>query len=228
MQTTRLIAVALVLCLASQTVFASNVVELTPENVDEKIASGKWFIEFYAPWCGFCQRLEPLWEEFATESVGTDVNVAKVNCDEHRMLCRRFDVGGFPTLKLIANQKLYDYPEEGNRDVEAFKKFSTTEYSSTASQDVPTGNSMLDPLIAFAEVVVMDLLAVYEHTLIPGVLILLGAMAVAIFISLFTVPLLVGFGPSFIVPRTIYVLRRPGQPPVIVSEPSKYTKIKTN
>ena len=48
MQTTRLIAVALVLCLASQTVFASNVVELTPENVDEKIASGKWFIELYA------------------------------------------------------------------------------------------------------------------------------------------------------------------------------------
>jgi hypothetical protein len=143
------------------------------------------------------------------------------------MLCRRFDVNGYPTLKLIVDQKLYEYPEEGNRDAASFKEFATTGFASQTAQPVPQGNTILDPLLAGAEAVVMDLLNVYEHDLISMIIIAVGAATLAIILACIILPLLVGFGPSFIVPRTIYILRRPGQRPVIVSEPSKY-KIKAD
>ena len=38
-----------------------------------------WFVKFYAPWCGHCQRLAPTWDELAAETAGK-LNVAKVDC----------------------------------------------------------------------------------------------------------------------------------------------------
>ena len=42
-----------------------------------------WFIKYYAPWCGHCQRLAPSWEQMAKE-LKRQVNVGEVNCDDHR------------------------------------------------------------------------------------------------------------------------------------------------
>jgi len=83
-----------------------DVVILTDSNFDEKVMNSEepFLIEFYAPWCGHCQRLEPEWNEAAAqlkEKTGGKVKVAKVDCTENQGLAQRFGIQGFPTIKIF-------------------------------------------------------------------------------------------------------------------------------
>jgi len=37
-------------------------------------------VEFYAPWCGHCKKLMPVWEETAEKLVGNP-NIVLAKCD---------------------------------------------------------------------------------------------------------------------------------------------------
>ena len=56
-----------------------------------------WIIEFYAPWCGHCQRLTPEYET-AAENLKGLVKVGAVDCDDdkNKPICGRFSVQGEP------------------------------------------------------------------------------------------------------------------------------------
>jgi len=96
--------------------------------------TGDWFVEFYAPWCGHCKRLTPVWEEIATELKGT-VNVAKVDGTQNRKLLKRFGVSGFPTLKFFHHGKMYSY--KGARTAEALTEFVKAGYAEQDGEAVP-------------------------------------------------------------------------------------------
>lgn len=93
--------VALLPALAAASAPASSVIDLTPKNFDEVVLkSGKpALVEFFAPWCGHCKNLAPVYEELATgfQSAAGKVSIAKVDADEHKSLGKRFGVTGFPT-----------------------------------------------------------------------------------------------------------------------------------
>jgi len=49
---------------AEETASASEkiegVIQLTSKNFDKSLSDGNvWLIEFYAPWCGYCKKLQP-------------------------------------------------------------------------------------------------------------------------------------------------------------------------
>ena len=72
-----------------------------------KVHVGKpWFIKFFAPWCGHCKKLAPVWEELH-EKHGNDFNVAKVDCTDEsaRPLCNQFGLRGYPTLIFLKEGK---------------------------------------------------------------------------------------------------------------------------
>ncbi|KAF9586751.1 hypothetical protein BGW38_000002 [Lunasporangiospora selenospora] len=76
-----------------------KVITLDQESYDRRIKHGPWFIEYYAPWCGHCKALAPVWELLAEELQGK-VNVGKVDCTKNEDICRKNPVPGFPTLLL--------------------------------------------------------------------------------------------------------------------------------
>ena len=106
---------------------ASSVIDLIPSNFDDIVLkSGKpALVEFFAPWCGHCKKLAPVYEELATnfESSKDKVTVAKVDADEEKDLGRRFGVQGFPTLKWFDGKS--ETPEDytGGRDIESLTEF---------------------------------------------------------------------------------------------------------
>lgn len=86
-----------------------NVVELTPENFKEYVSADaenptpNVFVEFYAPWCPFCQKLEPIWNELPNElrKYGNETTIARMNVDKYTDYARAYGVSGFPTLMLF-------------------------------------------------------------------------------------------------------------------------------
>jgi protein disulfide-isomerase A6 len=107
---------------------SADVLDLTPKNFDQEILkSGKpALVEFFAPWCGHCKSLAPVYEELAAslEHAKDKVIIAKVNADEHKELGKRFEVSGFPTLKWFdgsGTEKPIDY--KSGRDLESLQAF---------------------------------------------------------------------------------------------------------
>ena len=82
------------------------VVELTPDNFKSEVeapGSGRVFVEFYAPWCPFCQRLEPIWNELPSKlaAAGVSTKIARMNVDTYTDYGAAYGVTGFPTLMLF-------------------------------------------------------------------------------------------------------------------------------
>jgi len=88
--------------------------ELTDETFEDAIASGGvWFINFYGPWCGWCKRLAPTWDNLHS-LVRERWNVGAVDCKEYPALCQEYiadkETGtmGYPTLDLFEDGKFVD------------------------------------------------------------------------------------------------------------------------
>lgn len=81
------------------------ILHLNQENFDKTINGAETaLVDFWAPWCGPCKMLGPVFEEAEKEVNGKAV-LAKVNVDEQQDLAVRFGVTSIPTLILFKNGK---------------------------------------------------------------------------------------------------------------------------
>jgi protein disulfide-isomerase A6 len=118
----------------------TNVVDLTTSTFDAVVSdpTKTVFLEFYAPWCGHCKSLAPKYEELATAFAGeADVVIAKIDATEQEELSRRYEVSGFPTLKMVpkgTDRSAIDY--QSARELEPMVEF-VNEHAGTAR--TPTG-----------------------------------------------------------------------------------------
>ncbi|GBE88802.1 Protein disulfide-isomerase tigA [Sparassis crispa] len=110
-------------------VWASNVLELDASNFDSVIGHGKpALVEFFAPWCGHCKNLAPVYEQLADAfAYAKDkVVIAKVDADgAGRPLGQKYDVSGFPTLKWFGPDGGEPEKYEGGRDLDSLTAFIT-------------------------------------------------------------------------------------------------------
>jgi protein disulfide-isomerase A6 len=79
-----------------------DVVILTDANFESTVmkSNDMWLVEFYAPWCGHCKKLEPEWNQAASDLKGK-VRVAKVDATVEQSLGSRFGIQGYPTIKIF-------------------------------------------------------------------------------------------------------------------------------
>lgn len=112
------------------TQFAANgkVTELDESNFESAISSFDYIlVDFYAPWCGHCKRLAPELDAAAPilAELREPIVIAKVNADKYRRLGDKYEIDGFPTLKLFTHGVPMDYYGPRNADllVRFLKKF---------------------------------------------------------------------------------------------------------
>ncbi|XP_023273166.1 protein disulfide-isomerase-like [Seriola lalandi dorsalis] len=80
------------------------------------------FVEFYAPWCGHCKELTPIWDQLGEKYADhDDIIIAKMDATANEV--ESLDIRGFPTLKYFptAGKEVVDYT--GKRDLETMSKF---------------------------------------------------------------------------------------------------------
>jgi len=79
-------------------------------------------VEFYAPWCGHCKKLAPIWDELGEKFKDLeDVVIAKMDSTVNEVT--NVKVKGFPTIKLFkkGDNKVVDY--NGDRTLDSFIEF---------------------------------------------------------------------------------------------------------
>jgi len=107
---------------------APTALELTEANFKDEVKTGPHFVMFFAPWCGHCKRLAPVWEQLAVKyntQEAPEVRIGRVDCTQQTALCSAQDVTGYPTLKFFKDgfEKEDGVKYRGNRDAAALEKF---------------------------------------------------------------------------------------------------------
>ncbi|KAL2490406.1 Protein disulfide-isomerase like 2-1 [Abeliophyllum distichum] len=104
----------------------TNVVVLSSDNFDEIVLdeTKDVLVEFYAPWCGHCKNLAPIYEKLATAfKLEDDVVIANVDADKYKDLGEKYGVSGYPTLKFFPKNNKAGEDYDGGRELDEFVSF---------------------------------------------------------------------------------------------------------
>ncbi|GMP63829.1 hypothetical protein CsSME_00025361 [Camellia sinensis var. sinensis] len=149
------VTLALFLALSA---FADDVVVLTEENFEKEIGQDRGaLVEFYAPWCGHCKKLAPEYEKLgASFKKAKSVLIGKVDCDEHKSVCSKYGVSGYPTIQWFPKGSLEPKKYEGARTLEALVEFVNSEGGTNVKIAAVPSNVVVLTSDNFDEIVLDD------------------------------------------------------------------------
>tara|TARA_Y100000389_G_scaffold4109_1_gene3913 strand:- start:1207 stop:1680 length:474 start_codon:yes stop_codon:yes gene_type:complete len=76
---------------------------------------------FYTEWCPHCKTAKPIWNKFKQEIgenkiKGKTINFIEVDAEKESGLASQFKVEGYPTIKLVDNNKIIEYDAKPELD----------------------------------------------------------------------------------------------------------------
>ncbi|XP_029156289.1 protein disulfide-isomerase A3 [Nylanderia fulva] len=102
-----------------------NVKVAVAKNFDDLVTNSDkdTLIEFYAPWCGHCKKLAPIYDELGEKMANENVEIVKFDATANDVPAS-YEVRGFPTLFWVPKDaKDSPVKYEGGRELEDFIKY---------------------------------------------------------------------------------------------------------
>lgn len=76
---------------------------------------------FYTTWCPACKKAKPIWNQVKEEFNGQEINgkrviFREVDCDKNEDLADKFNIEGYPTIKMVTGGNVVEYDARPDRD----------------------------------------------------------------------------------------------------------------
>jgi thioredoxin 1 len=113
----------------------SKIVQITDQNFEEEVLGSDLptEVDFWAPWCGPCQMVIPIYEKLSEEYEGR-FKFCMINVDENQRTAAKYQIMSIPMQKYFANGENVDeilgaVPEHTIRTMveDILKRFPTDE-----------------------------------------------------------------------------------------------------
>tara|TARA_Y100001970_G_C14142657_1_gene808078 strand:- start:16 stop:504 length:489 start_codon:yes stop_codon:yes gene_type:complete len=81
----------------------------------DKNSEDIFIVYFYTEWCPYCKSSRPQWDKFSTyvnninNTNDYKTKLFLIDCDKEKAIADRFEIEGYPTVKLIYKSEVYDY-----------------------------------------------------------------------------------------------------------------------
>jgi thioredoxin 1 len=86
-----------------------HMLELNDSNFEKEVIEASKLkpiaVDFYAPWCGVCKMMAPIFEEVANET-GDKVIFAKANAEENASATDKHEILSLPSFVLFKDGKV--------------------------------------------------------------------------------------------------------------------------
>jgi len=88
--------------------------EFSQNKIGEDGNSSADIYFFFTEWCPHCKTAKPIWADFKSKMSGKQINGIKLNffevdCDKDSATSDKFNVKGFPTIKLMKGNQIIEY-----------------------------------------------------------------------------------------------------------------------
>ena len=94
--------------------------EFVPEGENKQSDVADLYF-FYTTWCPHCKKSMPIWQSLKSEFdnkqfKGTTINFIEVDCDKDTALAEKFNIQGYPTIKLVKGNQVIEYDAKPSKD----------------------------------------------------------------------------------------------------------------
>mmetsp|Transcript_30158 Transcript_30158/g.69146 ORF Transcript_30158/g.69146 Transcript_30158/m.69146 type:complete len:251 (-) Transcript_30158:66-818(-) len=176
-----------------------KVVDLTDKTFEHLtqastgMTTGSWFVKFYASWCGHCKSMAGAYDLLAMDEdlLAKGILLGKIEVPDNRIIGKRFDIKGFPTLYFLHRKKMYRY--SGPRTLEAMKTFLLSGYEDSEALPIPQPPTFMDQVKSTSEQILYEIILAVQGKsgkTTQWAFILTGVLFVLTFLSLIFVLLM--------------------------------------